>query len=113
MTEQTVTLTDLKVGDEVAIRGGLSDSYNIYPITAITRGIITISTGSRYRSDGTSLAKGDKWNRPERIQPITDEIRQAIRKSSLVRQLSSLNHNHWKAMDIATLEAVFALVGKE
>lgn len=48
-----------------------------------------------------------------RIVPVTDEIRQIERKTKLVNRMAGLDRNHWKAMDIATLEAVAAIVWKE
>lgn len=104
-------LVQLRVGDEVAIREGMSDTYHILTIAKVeSRGIIELQNGNRYRLNGTSIAKGDKWYRPSNIEPVTDAIRQQIKKRSLVSELSKLNYNDWKAMDIAVLEGVYALV---
>jgi len=108
---QKQKIVDLQVGDEVAIQAGMSDNYTIYQITKIgPRGIIEISTGAKYRPDGSPVAKGDKWHYPEPIQMVTDTIRQTIRKQRLVTILNGLNYNDWKEMDLPTLEAVNALV---
>lgn len=107
-------LSDLAVGDEVAIQAGMSRDYSVYPIREISaKGIITISTGNKYRPDGTPLAKGEKWHRPNPIEPVTDEIRAAMRKKRLVSRMSGLNYNHWQAMDLEKLEAINAVVWGE
>lgn len=107
-------LSDLKAGDEVAIRAGMSSSYYIYTIASIDkRGIIMLEDGSRYRANGSPMEKGSKWNYPDPIEPVTDEIRQSIRKTTLVNRMAGLERNHWKAMSIATLEAVAAIVWKD
>ena len=113
MQEEKI-LADLKEGDEVAIQTGMSESYHVYRITKIgSKGIIEISTGARYRPDGTPIEKGSKWHRPDPIEPVTDAIRQTIRKSRLIGKLSALDYNQWKAMDLETLEAVAMLIWKQ
>lgn len=105
---------NVQPGDEVAIRRGLSDSYSLFTVKSVDgKGIITIENGSRYRSDGSPLAKGDKWNHPSHILPVTDRIREAIEKSNLVGRLSHLNWKDWEAMSVETLRAIVSVIDGE
>ena len=114
MQEQEKMLADLKVGDEVALQDGMSESYHLFTIKSVSRGIIELENGNRYRaSNGTPLAKGSKWYRPGSIEPVTDRIRQIKKKASLVSKLSGLNYTHWQRMDIEILEVVASLIWKE
>lgn len=107
-------LSHVKEGEEVAMRIGMSDSFILYPVTSINpKGIIQISTGAKFRPDGSPLAKTDKWGVPAYIQPVTDEIRQAIRKNMLIGRLSRLDYNQWKGLSLAKLEALVALLDQE
>lgn len=111
MTTDQQTLANIKAGDEVAIRIGMSDSYSIYPVKSIgPKGIIELSTGGKYRPDGSPIEKDRKWGRPGAIEPVTDEIRLTIRKNALVGELARLDYNAWKQMDVSTLEAIARLV---
>ncbi len=113
MQEQKM-LADVKVGDEVALRQGISEDYHLLTVKEISRGIITLMNGERYRvANGTPMAKGDRWYRPSSIEPVTDRIRQIRKKARLVSKLSALNHNDWKGLDIETLEAIAAIIWKD
>lgn len=113
MEQEQKTLADVKIGDEVALRHGISEDYQLLPVKEISRGIITLVNGNRYRvSNGSPLAKGDRWYRPGSIEPVTDRIRQIRKKASLVSKLNALNYNDWNKMGLETLEAIAALIWK-
>ena len=112
MQEQKL-LADVKVGDEVALRQGISEDYHLLTVKEISRGIITLVNGNRYRiSNGSPVAKGDRWYRPSSIEPVTDRIRQIRKRESLINKLSALGYNDWKKLDVEMLEAIASLIWK-
>lgn len=113
MNEQEQPLASLRGGEMVAFHAGTSEDYRLYQIKEVSRGIITLSNGERFRvKDGSRMKEQDRYA-PARIEPVTDAIRHIMRKNRLVNQLSGLNYNHWKAMPVETLEAIAVLVWKE
>ncbi len=115
MSATEKTLSDLKSGDEVAIRAGMSRNYHLHTIKEVSRGIITLQNGKRYRaSNGSSLTKEKgRYSVHDRIELVTDQVRLANRKDELASRLAAMRQSDWEKMDIATLEAVVALIWKE
>lgn len=105
-------LSALKPGDEVALRAGASDDYEIFKIREVSaRGIITIASG-RYRPDGSPMNKGDKWYRFHKIEPVTETISRSIRQRRLASRLNAIDINQWNKMELDTLEAIAAILDK-
>jgi hypothetical protein len=109
--QEQKTLADIKAGEEVAMRSGWGD-YLLLIVKSVSRGIIELENGNRYRADGSPLAKGERHYRPSPIEPVTDEIRRVNKKASLVSKLSGIKQNEWEKLDVETLEAIVALIWK-
>lgn len=100
----------LKVGDKVAIRRRWESGYDIHPVAAITpSGRVRLKMGdSAFWEFGTNgwLRGADQWNQT-RIEPVTQQVRDANRKAILRARISKTD---WSRVDIAVLEQIVALL---
>lgn len=102
----TEWLESLTVGDEVAVNSG--GRYLIEKVTKVTRTQIVTTYGRFRKSDGRYVG-GSIW-RITIIQPVTDTIRNKIRKSELVLKLSRQNGFSFLTLSLDQLERIQAII---
>jgi hypothetical protein len=102
-------LKELKVGDEIAIsydKYGRSN-YRIEKVEKISpTGRIT-SDSTVYDSDGREMGKHGSWDVPERLVPVTQEIRNGIRKRVLIAKLNNIN---LETIELEKLESIVKIL---
>lgn len=93
-----------EVGQEVAIRSGYGyASYRAAKVAKITpSGQVVLTNGDRYQPSGHRIGGGSYR---ESIEPMTDKIRDGIRKEEIASRLSVVR---WKDLPLSTLECVAA-----
>lgn len=101
--ERQAWLDSLKAGDEVAFRVRYGTRWNTSNVEKRTKTGRIIVGGFTYRPDGYL------WGQcgPSRIEPVTQEIRDEVRKNSLV---PSLHACPWGALSLAALEQVYSIM---
>lgn len=110
-------LKDLKVGDLVIVKGlGLSrDAEAIEKVTAANRHTITAGIRVYKRATGYPEGRG-KWDMEQLAEATPEEltrVRAKIRRSRLVRQLSSTLWDAWNSLTTEQLEACRNIVYPE
>lgn len=96
-------LESLKAGDEVAVWSSRigGNHYSIHVVDRITKTLIILKSGNRYRRrDG--YRPGDEWTR-ESIVPVTDEIRDKMRRRILI---AGLKHVEWEKLSTEKLTEI-------
>lgn len=109
------TLADLQPGDEVAIIGTRDDQGSIHRIKRRMPTFIELENGKHYSpKDGTRLlpkgAYSSALDRSTRLVPVTDAIRNTIRRSHLASHIHTIHINDWQKMSLQTLEGITALI---
>ena len=83
-------LSDLKVGDEVLYSSGTFNGFEeITTITKITpTGRIRIARNPeiQFNKYGSEMGKFDSWSCRARIEPLTEEKREEIRRKKIVQK---------------------------
>ena len=100
-------LESLKVGDQVALNG----SYNnllIRVVSRLTKTLIILDTGGRFRRDSGYVVGGNIWN-SSLITPVTEEIRSKIRTSNLKYKISRIN---FESLTNEKIERILAIVNE-
>ena len=101
-------------GDEVACKIGVSKLYGVFKVKKVDhQGNIELETGRRYRPDGYPIGKTYEWASRERIEPVTEEILNIIKRNRLVSKLAALDYNVWRKMDLVKLEAIVKIIEED
>lgn len=98
-------LASLKVGDEVAVHG--NSLRFVHP--RIKR-VDSITTTGRVVICGVKFTNGRNRAEGMSIVPVTDKLREDIKRTRIVVELRSVN---WGSVDTAKLEQIAALAGIE
>ena len=103
-------LKELKVGDKVAIECGRSRiEYKIGEIEKITpTGRIAIK-GSIFDHTGREMGERDIWTTRDRLEPLTQEIYDRVRKETLIYKLSKTK---WSDVSLGNLEVISELLNE-
>ena len=113
MTELTreVWLNGLKVGDEVAVHGrGFGDRVAVYKVEKLTPTQIVVR-GDRY-DKATGRERGASAYDRMSLEPVTEEVRQKIRRDRLlVRIDKSMRNFNLHKMPLQQLEAIAIAMG--
>jgi hypothetical protein len=100
-------LKNLKVGDKVALNG----SYNnllIRVVSRITKTLIILDTGGRFKRDTGYVVGGNIWS-SALITPVTDEIISKIRTSNLKYKISRID---FETLSNDKLERILTIVNE-
>jgi len=101
--ERQAWLDSLKAGDEVAYRTNYGREWRTSKVTTRTKtGRIAVGPYA-YNSDGQLRGTNGPW----RIEPVTQEIRDDLRKKYLSSMLSRCN---WGTLSLAALEQVYSIM---
>lgn len=99
---------DVKPGERVAIRRGMSEHYSVFTVKEIgARGRIILNNGLEFKSDGTPMKSNSAINP---IQKMTEEIEQAIEKHGLINQLAALGYSDWRKLSLEQLKAIVKII---
>lgn len=103
MDKEKDWLESLEIGDEVAVcsRG----KFSIETVTKVTRTQIVTQYG-RYRKDTGYSVGVSIWNLAN-IKPVTDAIRETIKKSQLRSELTKQNFN---GLSLDQLERIKSII---
>jgi Zn-dependent alcohol dehydrogenase len=106
--ERSEWLANLKPGDEVAIPGRWSvGATSLLRVERLTATQIVVAGGRKFRRDsGRAVGTSDTWNTPW-LQPVTQEVLDAIEHKRLVDWLDSVNRNR-NALTVEALRAMKA-----
>lgn len=98
----------LSIGDEIALHTYHPKRYDIRKITKITKTQIVVGHW-RFRKN-TGLAIGQDIYSSTEIIPVTQEIRESVRRESL---LHSLRNIAWANYSTETLQDILELLSQE
>ena len=82
-------MREFNVGDQVAV---VSHGNNpmLRKVERITKTMVILDSGSRWRKDGTPVGEHDPW-RPKRIRHWSDEDARARKHAALVRRVMRID----------------------
>lgn len=103
MTENN-WLENLKVGDRVVIRGRYN-SY-IHKVSKITKTIIEIEKGNKFKKINGFLIGGGVWN-TDHIEELTPEIEKEFKINQYIKKL---NDFEFKALNESTLITIYNIL---
>lgn len=120
MFGNTDWIKELKVGDEVGIsEGAIQNRYRIDKVTKISKtGIITTShkysnrpteSLTRFNPNGQERVSQDAYYRDDLV-PLTQEIRDKIKKDNLVNFLSRVSWADWDKMELNRLSRIYLIL---
>ena len=87
-------VTGLSVGDKVAVRSSYYStvSYRIATIEKITKtGQIKVSGSDKRYKNGEEMGNRDSWSTRACLVPITEEVREYLKRSRLLSELRSMD----------------------
>jgi hypothetical protein len=94
-------LEDVKEGDILGIYGFNSLSYTV-KVARVTKTLIILDNGSRYRKDGYEVGTESYWS-VARLVKITPEMIQQLKHRKLVLTMEKVN---WSKVTLENLEAI-------
>lgn len=109
-------LAGLRVGDKVAVRArrgiGVSETYRIYTVKHITpkRTRFDLGVGEDQVTSFDKHGSRDlgKWNGSDYLEPVTDEVRAAIKRYRVLSRVSDFDG--WEHLPIDTLSTIAGFI---
>ena len=104
-------LESLKIGDEVAVDTGRHGykNYEIIKIERITptRRISLEGRSWKFDSNGRERGKVNSWTPRKCIKPVTQDIRDSIRKKYIISRIESVK---WETVSLDKLEKILEII---